>query len=953
MGGMKRARGSWRRGAALAAALLLTAGVLSCGADYGGLGRAADAVPFMPEAATGVLPSGLRYYLLENSLPQGRAFLTLAVDAGSVLETEDERGLAHFVEHMAFNGTERFPKQALLDYLRSLGMRFGADANAYTSYDETVYGIEVPVEVRDGVKRVPDRALEIIDDWTRAITFDEGETDNERKVVLEELRARLGAQDRVRKRLLPVIFRGSPYAEREPIGLAEIIGSAGADALRGFYRKWYRPENMAVIIVGDFDGRALEASLAERFTIAADGERFERPRYELPPPEKGNFHVEVITDPELTSTDFSVYYKRRADRARGSLASYRDSVIDNLIDTMLTLRFDEAASKSETSYAQAWAGPWGFGRSGRFYALGVQAKNGLAGEALRELLLEKEAVVRYGFTASELKQAKARLVSALERLVSEKDRQQSSGYVRELTAHFIDGEDAPGVEWELDAVNRLLPGIGRRDILAVARGYFAGGDCTVFVTAPETEVLPSPERVREVFAETARAKIAPRKDAAASGGLVETEPEPGAVVSESRDEESGAVLWELSNGARVILKATENRNNEVILLATARGGTTSVSGEEAVSAELAPEMLSASGLGPYDRAELTRKLAGKQAALSSFASHYYRGFEGSSTTKDLKTLFEMLYLEFTQPEIREDAVKALADQYRANLANQEDDPETVFSHEIIKLRSNNHPRFKPLEAADIDTISLDRARAFVRRCFNPADYVFVFTGNMGLDETRGLVRTWLASIPAQEGAWNEWKDLGEGLPGGAEKTVRKGRDERAMVYLGWFGRADYSEERSQTAALLTEYLDITLTEEIREALGGVYSITPSAAATPIPQGTQSLQVFFYCAPERVEELSAAVRERLAGIAGGAVSGDVLAKAREALLKEHEKNMQSNRYIAQSLANSAALLRLPLARLTRRPQVIKALTAADIQRLCRSLLASGPAKVTLYPEAGEK
>jgi zinc protease len=365
----------------------------------------------MESALTGTLPNGLRYYIVENAKPENRAYLTLAVNAGSVLETDDQQGLAHFVEHMAFNGTERFPESELVNYLRSLGMRFGADVNAYTSYDETVYGIEVPTEPDEtGVKRIPDTALAVLDDWTHRLTFDPKEVDDERLVIMEEYRSRLGAMDRIRRLMLPILFEGSQYANRRAIGLPEIIENAPPSKLAEFYKTWYRADNMALIFVGDFDGPALEASLASHFSMPAPEGPLNRPKHDLPPPKKG-LRVKVFTDPELAFTRVELYYKRPPKPITSDLAGYRETVIDYLINTMLSYRFDEAASKPETPYVNAGGGTVRYGASSRYYMLAARAKTGAAEETLKEILRAKESMSRYGFTETELDRAKRGLLS--------------------------------------------------------------------------------------------------------------------------------------------------------------------------------------------------------------------------------------------------------------------------------------------------------------------------------------------------------------------------------------------------------------------------------------------------------------------------------------------------------------------------------------------------------------
>jgi zinc protease len=907
----------------------------------------------MENLRTGVLPSGLRYFILENSMPENRAYLTLAVRAGSVLEEEDERGLAHFVEHMAFNGTERFPESKLISYLRSLGMRFGPEVNAYTSFDQTVYGIEVPVET-DGARRIPDTALAVIDDWTRAVTFAPADVDEERPVIMEEYRMRLGAWERLRQKWLPVLFRGSPYANRMTIGLPEIIEGAPAERLEGFYKKWYKADNMALVFVGDFDGAALEASLADHFRIEKPAVPTDRPLYDLPLPKKGNVETLTLTDSELTAAYITLYFKRGPQARRGDLAYYRGEIIDYLIDAMLGLRFEEALLKPETPHVSVNAGTASYAASSRFYVLSSQTKTGSAEASLEDLLKIKEAMIRYGFTDSEMATAAEMLVSDLQKLAQEKDRQQSQRYINSLVDYYLNGGNYADVEWELDAVQQMLPHIKAKDINAAVKDYFASNDIQVFIFAPDSEQdsLPDEARIKQMIAESKKMKIAAPKSSAVESGLLPFTPERGAVVSESVDADTGAVFWELGNGARVILKSTKNKNDEIVMQAMARGGTSSVAPEDDISASLAIEMTQVSGLGPWPRPELTRKLAGKQVSLSQSVYSYYRGFRGSSNSGDLKTFFEMLYLTFTDQRIDGEAVQAMMDQYKTSLALRGEDPQAVFSDEINRTIYSGHPHFKPLELDDLPKADIDTALAFVRKGQNPSDYTFIFTGNLELKTMREYVEIYLASIPRGEN-WNTWTELDFKRPGKVEKIVHKGKEEQSAVYMVWFSKAPYSDELSAISQVLNEYLDIKLDDEIREKLGGVYSISSGAAVSPVPQGELSMQVYFNCDPKRVRELQTAVIALLNQTAVGVIDSDSFTKAVEAPKKEWEVSIQNNAYIAQSYANSSVLLNLPLSRLDRRPKLYDAVTPADIQRVCGQLLQSdGPALVVLMPENRE-
>jgi zinc protease len=904
----------------------------------------------MAGARTGKLPSGLTYYILENGKPEGRAYLTLAVRAGSVLEQDNEQGLAHFVEHMAFNGTTRFPESELVNYLRSLGMRFGPEVNAYTTYDETVFGIEVPVETSPwGLKTIPEKALAVIDDWTRAITFAPADVDDERAVIMEEYRSRLGAMDRFRRVFLPFIFKGSPYADRFPIGIPEIIEGAPAERLEGFYKHWYRADNMAVILAGDFDGVAMEASLVSHFAISRPDTPLNHPEYDLPAPKKGTIETLIFTDPELTYTRIDMYYKRSPLAPGTDLASYREAIIDNIIDRALSMRFDEASLNPESPYIGAGAGNIRYGKSSRYYVLIAQAKTGSAEAGLRELLKDKETLARYGVTDSEINTAKSSIISDLERLVSEKDRQESNRFVSTFTDHFINGGSCPDIEWELEAVRKLLPGIGAKEISAAIKDYFVQDDLRVILSAPDAEKgsLPAESRIKGLVQESARMEISPPKEDAVEAELLGFIPEPGEIIAESRDEETGALLWTLGNGAKVILKETKNRNNEIILYSMARGGTAGAAADEFISARLAPEMAEVSGLGPYSRPELVKKLADKQVAFSYWASELIRGFQGSATSGDLDTLFEMLYMSFTQPRIDKQAESAMMDQYRTVLAQRNENPDTVFSDEITKTNYGNNPWYKPLELADLAGADTDQALRFIKRGLNPADYTFIFTGNLDMAEIRRCVDTYLASIPSGE-SWNVWNDPEVVRPGKTEKTVRKGKEDRSLVYMGWFDNMPFSEELSSIASVLSEYLDIRMTEEIREKLGGVYSVSVWVSASPIPKGELIMGVYFACDPKRAEELSAAVVDLIGRAANSPIDDDTFTKSVEALKKNWETSIQSNSYIAQSYANSSVLLNLPLSRLDRRPQYYSDVTKTDIQNMARRLLPKGPVRIILYP-----
>ncbi|MCL2720181.1 MAG: insulinase family protein [Treponema sp.] len=910
----------------------------------------AQKVPLINEAITGTLPNGLRYFILENSFPQNRAHVALVVNAGSVLEKNNERGFAHFVEHMAFKGTARFPEMELIDYLRSLGMRFGPDANAYTSYNETVYHFDIPIETENGIKRIPHRALAILDDWTHSVSFNPEDVHSESLVVLEEIRARLGPMDRVRKTVFPILFRGSDYANRDVIGLARSIERATPRQLKAFYDRWYTSDNMALIFVGDFDGKALEAELAGHFNMPASRRPVNRPIHDLPPPKNGNFNVEIMTDPELTATSFNIYYKQRQGAPRGTIPYFREKIIHILINQMLSMRFEEVYENPESASSGSWTNMWQWVNS-QFFVLGTQPKTASAEQALIELLMEKESISRFGFTESELQRAKLNLVSNLERSLSEKDRGESRLFLNSFVSHFLYGEDFAGIEWELNTVNAMLPGIDLEEISRTVRNYFSANDVNVFLIAPlaEAHTLPSANRIRAIFRETQNAQIRPRQNEIFSSELLEQLPTPGTIISETKDEQTGAVTLRLSNGATVIYKETENRNNEIVFYAMAKGGSSSAAVDNIVSVKLLADMLNASGLGQYSRMELINKLAGKQVSISFFGSDYFRGLQGSSTTQDFNTLFEMLHLFFTNPRLDERAITAMLDQYKTSLIHQMENPQNVFMWELNNIL-NSHPLFQSLGYDDINRASIIQARDYLNNYINPADYTFIFTGNINPDIIRELTALYIASIPPAR-SMNTWVNPGITHPQPGRRIINKGIDERSIVYLGWFvpEHEGFNEQKNQISDVLSEYLQILLSDEIRENLSGVYSISAGSSISVIPIGTKGINVYFMCSPNRVEELISAVRQNIMDIFRQPLDIDTFNMAKEALLMGHDRSMQQNMHIARSFANSSVLYNTPLNRLNLRPDAIRAVTPQDVQELCRQILDTNAVELILFPE----
>jgi zinc protease len=758
--------------------------------------------------------------------------------------------------------------------------------------------------------------------------------------------------------MMPVVFRGSRYADRLPIGLPDVIKNAPAERLENFYKTWYRPENMALIFVGDFDGKALEKGLVSRFSGPAPAFPQNRPYYELPGPVPGSAVMELISDPELSFATVYLYYKLSYMEKGNDLKQFREDAVDYLISSMINVRNEDDVLKDETPFIGAGAWFDRYGKMSRFYTMAAQAKAGQTEETLRALLLQKESLEQFGFSREELDRAKASFVSYLEFQVAEKDRRESNQFVHSLVNDFLSGGTTPDIEWELEAVKRILPSISLETVNATVSSYFADNDLSAIVAIPEQESAPDPGALERLIRES-REAAAPPVAAVSRGELVSQMPEPGLVVEENRDP-SGAILWTLSNGAKVILKETANRNNSLSLYALAKGGESSVPLENDISAYMAREMQSASGLGPLDKRELSLFLSDKQLSLSFWTDTYTRGINGETSLRDIESFFQLLYVNFTQPRIDDAGFNLVREARRTSLLQEEGDPETFFSREVTKFVYGNHPRFKPLELADLDRLSREKAVSFLKKASNPSDYTFVFTGSLGPADggryplIRALVETWIASIPGTGSAghpkaWNSWDDPGITRPGKAEQIVRKGKDQKAFVYMIWFSKTPWTERTNTAALAANEYLDIVLNDEIRESLGGVYSISAYLSLAPAPEGELSLGVFFICDPERTGELREAVKERLARIVEGQIDEEILVRAKEAMVKGFEQSMENNGFIARNYANFSLLLNVPLSHLNGRPELYRSVTAGEIRQILERVLANGPGEVVLFPE----
>jgi zinc protease len=876
-------------------ALLLLAASLPATAQSDSL------LPVDSAVTAGRLSNGLRYYIRVNRRPANRAELRLVVNAGSVLEDDDQRGLAHFVEHMAFNGTTHFAKQELVDYIESIGMRFGADLNASTSFDETVYQLQVPTDSAG----ILARAFQILEDWAHGVTFDTAEIRKERGVVLEEWRSGRGAGQRMLDRHLPVLFQDSRYADRLPIGTPECIRTCPAEAIRRFYQTWYRPDLMAVVAVGDFDPARIEHLIRERFGAIPPAVRAPaRPLVGVPM--RREAAVSIAADPEATSTSLSVYLIRPA-RPGGTVAGWRDNLLESLAGEMLNERLWELTQKPDPPFIRAGAGQSELVRSAEAFSFGAMVSDTGVRRGLEAILTELERAGRHGFTEAELDRARRDVLRGLEQAYAERDQTESESLAGELVGHFLSGNGIPGIGYEYAQARELLPRLTVADLDSVARRWLLGGAPVILVNTPEKNraAIPSPGEIMGLFAAVKRNPIAPYAETVADGALVPEPPVAGRIVAERKDSSTGAIEWTLANGATVILKPTDFKADELLFQAASPGGLSLAPDSLLNTARFAAQVVNLSGIGAVSAVDLQKKLAGKAVSLSPYIGSYEQGLGGQASPRDAETLFQLAYLYFTAPRLDQAAVTAFMGNLRAALANRSASPEAAFQDTLSVTLSRHHPWSRPLSAAVVDEIRPSAALDFYRQRFASANgFTFVLVGTFSPDSIRPLVERYLASLPGG-GPPGRSADPGIRPPEGVvERTVRKGLEPKSQTALVFTGPAEVSLRERWILNALAEVLEIRLREELREELGGTYSVSvgPSLSRTPRPQYAVSIR--FGSDPALADSLVRVIFSEIEALQGNGPRAGDLAKVRESLVRSRETALRENGWWLSQLLQAA-------------------------------------------------
>lgn len=845
-----------------------------------------------PKIQIGTLANGLRYYIRQNEKPEKRAELRLVVNAGSILEDDDQQGLAHFVEHMAFNGTKNFPKQALVDYLESIGMRFGPDLNASTDFDETVYRLQVPTDSTV----VFEKAFEILLEWSSRVSFDEEEIDKERGVVIEEWRLRRGARQRMGDKLYPDLFKGSRYAERLPIGKKEVLESFDHEVLRRYYAKWYRPDLMAVVAVGDFQVDSVK-SLIDRYFGGLEKPKTPVERKIWPIPEHEETLINIATDPEASSLGVSLYYKQPV-RSQGSIEDYRRSLVESLYNGMLNQRLNELTKQVDPPFLGAGSSQGRFIRSKEFHVLGAGVKEGGVLRGLEALLTEAARVRQHGFTATELARAKTQSLRTIEQIYRERDKSRSRAFAGEYIRNFLTNEPIPGIEREHALYNELIPTITLEEVDAVASRWIKDHSRVVSVQMPEKEGLPVPSEgeILSVLERVAAKTVEPYEDDVSDLPLVADLPTPGSIVAESAVPEIEVTEWTLSNGVRVLLRPTDFKNDEILFTAWSPGGISLVEDEDHIAASTAISVLREGGIGTFSQIQLRKKLAGKVVRLTSQLSELGEGLRGRASPEDIETLFQLIYLTFTSPRADSTAFNAWVARTRGRLENRAASPQTAYRDTIQVTMSQYHHRARPFIAERLEEVDLQRSLDIYRDRFADAgDFTFLFVGNFEPDSIRTLASRYLGGLPALSRE-ETWRDRKMRNPRGViEKTLHRGLEPKSNTRLVFTGPFEWNWQNRFDLNAMVSAFRIKLQEVLREDLGGTYGVRVGASRSRDPVGSYSISLSFGSDPERTEELRGVLFAQIDSLRDVGLDQTYVDKVKETQRRSRETDLKENGY----------------------------------------------------------
>ena len=873
--------------------------------------------------------------------------MRLAVNAGAIQEEDNQRGLAHFIEHMAFNGTENFKPGELVSFLESIGARFGPHVNASTSFDETIYMLDVPTDRAGYV----DKAMLALHDFAAGLSFLPEEIEKERGVVLEEWRGRLGAGSRLTDKQLPVLLQGSRYADRLPIGLPEILRTAPRERLVSFYQKWYRPDQMAVVVVGDLPVAEAEALVKQRFGVIPAARGTSSSVDQTVPSHKDTL-ISMSTDPEAQRWSVSMAFKGKVEHDE-TVRGYRKSLVKSLVSEMLNLRLREIARRANAPFLGAQAGGDTLGRTLELFEIDATVPEGKITEGVGALMLEAKRMQQFGFSADELNRARSAMLAGYERAFKERSTSESPSYANEYVRHFLQQEPIPGIDVEYKIAAAYLPTVTVDEVSALAKSFITDDNRVVLGVAPEKKDTPppSPDTLKTAIARAGAAPVERWADATLGRELVEKVPASGKVTARRTIPEVGATVLTLSNGVEVWLKPTDFKNDQILFSSYALGGTSLASPADYKSAGLATAMVGVGGMGGLSPVDLSKMLSGKIAQASPSISDYTENINGSSTPKDIETALELNYLAFTQPNFTAEAFDLLKRRLAGSLENREQNPRAVFGEKVETVNTSNHYSAAALKSADLGSLNLNTMRTFYSSRFaNAADFTYFFVGAFKVEEITPMLEQWLGSLPSTGKRTANFRDMGVKFPAtNVKEEVKKGKEPASQTVLSFFadpGQDELEMHRARAAATL---LGIRLRDILREELGGTYGVQVGLD-NPLPlKGYGMMMIQFGSSPDNVDKLVKASMAEIERLKAEGPSLDDVNKVKELERRDLETNAKQNSYWLGSL-QTVHMLGWDPTGINRRPERTEKLTPEVLHAIFKKYFSMDRyTLVTLKPE----
>ncbi|MDD4630711.1 MAG: insulinase family protein [Proteiniphilum sp.] len=856
-------------------------------------------LPVDPNVRMGKLENGLTYYIRNNGLPENRADFYIAQKVGSMQEEDNQAGLAHFLEHMAFNGTKNFPGKSMLNYLQDNGIKFGTNINAYTSFDETVYYIN---NIPTTNQQLMDSALLVLHDWSNAIALEEEELENERGVIREEWRTRGGAQQRLWDQLLPKMYPGSKYAKRMPIGNIDVINNFKPDEIRAYYHKWYRPDMQGIIVVGNVNVDEMEQKIKALFSpITLDAERATREYF--PVPDNKEPIVAVATDTEARNTSIMLFYKHdpMPEELKNTQAGYLTQYILSAASSMMNQRFSEIIQKPDAPFTSAYAydGDYFVAKTKDAWTVVAGSAEEKIKEALAAMVRETERVKRYGFTPSEYEIARTNILKSYENAYNNRDKQRNSAYSQEYVRAFTDGEPIPGIDFEYRFMQSMTPNIPVEAINQTIKQLIGDENIVISVTGPKKDdlVYPAEEELLAVLDAVKAETIEPYAEQVIDEPLVASPPVPGKITKEEKDAAMDATVWTLQNGMKVILKNTDFKDDEIRMTGSSVGGYSQYAIQDPVNSKLMSAVMRLGGVGNFSATDLPKVLAGKTASASPSIGLITQSFNGSSSIRDFETMLQLVYLYFTAPRKDNDAFQSYLQRMETQLKNQEAEPMVAFSDSITAALYGDNPLAVRIRVADLKQLDYDRIMEMYKQQFsNPGSFVFTFVGNIDEEKVRPVVEQYLASLPGQA-VKGEFIRVPMNFKEGETNNIfkREMQNPKASVFNTFTGKVERNMKNQILMSMFDQILDIVYTEKVREEEGGTYGVSSAGAISRYPEGQTILQIMFDTDPEKMAHLNEIIHNVLKDIATNGPRETDFTKVKEYMNKSYNESLKENGY----------------------------------------------------------